>query len=175
MVVLEPAAVDMTQIWDDPRDIAAVKAVQNAPAAVRDKARKEVNAYFREGWPHLSPTVQFVIHKRSEIFTTQAQDDARAGKPPSDYFGLVEALSRFNYADDYRAITIPTLVTANQGDTFFGQQPHQAFGLLTNVPAADKKLIVFTDAEGAEGHDQPMAPQFSQETIFSWLDPYMME
>jgi pimeloyl-ACP methyl ester carboxylesterase len=173
-VVLEPAAVDIANIWGDPKDIADVKEVQEAPAAVRQKVQKEINAGFLKEWSHLTPAEQFVIHKRGEIFTTQTQDDARAGKPPSDYFGLLEALIGFDYADDYRAITISTLLTANQGDTFFGKQPRQAFDLLTKVPAADKKLIEFTSAEGAQLHDQPMAPQFSQETIFGWLGQYML-
>jgi hypothetical protein len=113
---------------------------------VRAKVRREMNAGFIKTWPHLSPDEQFVIHKRSEILTTQALDDARAGRPPSDYFGVLEAILRFSYAADYRAITIPTLLTANDGDTFFGRQPYEAFGLLARVPAADKKLVVFTSA-----------------------------
>ena len=61
---------------------------------------------------------------------------ARAGRPPSDYFGLLEAILRFDFTADYHAITIPALLTANDGDTFFGRQPYEAFSLLTSVPAA---------------------------------------
>jgi hypothetical protein len=125
-VVLEPAAIDMADVWDDPKNLATVRTVQKAPPAVRAKARREMNAGFIKTWPHLSPDEQFVIHKRSEILTTQALDDARAGRPPSDYFGVLEAILRFSYAADYRAITIPTLLTANDGDTFFGRQPYEA-------------------------------------------------
>jgi pimeloyl-ACP methyl ester carboxylesterase len=172
-VVLEPAAIQMSKLWDDQTSIKAVMEVQGAPAAIRAKVEKEVNAGFIKAWPHLSPVEQFTIHKRSEIFTTQALEDARASKPPSDYFGVLEAFLPFDYTDDYKAITIPTLLTANQGDPFFGDQPHQAYALLDNVAPADKKLIQFTDAEGAQLHDQPMAPQFAQEAIFGWLDPYL--
>jgi pimeloyl-ACP methyl ester carboxylesterase len=172
-VVLQPAAVQMTELWGDQKSIATVKGVQGAPAAVRTKVQGELNAGFIKAWPHLSPEEQFTIHKRSEIFTVQALEDARAGRPPSDYFGLLEALLAFDYTDDFKAIKIPTLVTANQGDPFFGTQPQLAFALLENVPPADKKLIQFTSAQGAQLHDQPMAPQFAQESIFGWLDPIL--
>jgi pimeloyl-ACP methyl ester carboxylesterase len=172
-VVLEPAAIQMTELWGDQKSIAAVKEVQDAPAAIRTKVQGEINAGFVKAWPHLSPEEQFTIHKRSEIFTTQALEDARAGQPPSDYFGLLEAFLPFDYTEDFKAIKIPTLLTANQGDPFFGTQPQLAFTLLENVPPADKKLIQFTSAEGAQLHDQPMAPQFAQESIFGWLDPIL--
>jgi pimeloyl-ACP methyl ester carboxylesterase len=174
-VVLEPAAFDMPRIWADPKDIAVVRKAQQAPPAVRARVRREVNAGFTRDWRYIPPEVQFVIHKRSEIFQAQALEDARAGRPPSDYFGLLEAIVGFEFAADFRSITIPTLLTANVGDAFFGQQPEEAFDLLSKVPAADKKLIVFTSAEGAQLHDQPMAPQFAQETIFDWLARYMLD
>jgi hypothetical protein len=174
-VVLEPAAFDMPRIWDDPQDIATVRKAQQAPPAVRAKIRREVNAGFIKAWQSFAPEMQFVIHKRSEIFQPQALEDARAGRPPSDYFGLLQTILGFEFSADYKAITIPTLLTANVGDTFFGRQPSEAFDLLTRVPDADKKLIVFTPAEGAQRHDQPIAPQFAQETIFSWLATYMMD
>lgn len=173
-VVLEPAAIQMSKLWDDQTSIKGVTEVQGAPAAIRAKVQKEINAGFIKAWPHLSSVEQFTIHKRSEIFMTQALEDARAGKPPSDYFGLLEAFLPFDYTDDYKAIKIPTLLTANEGDPFFGDQPRQAYALLDNVPPADKKLIQFTDAEGAQLHDQPMAPQFAQEVIFGWLDTYLL-
>lgn len=174
-VVLEPAAVSLAPIWGDPKDLAIVLKVRHAPPAVREKVAREMNADFIKAWPHLPPETQFVIHKRGEIFQTQAQEDARAGRPPQDYFGLLEAILRFDFTADFHAITIPSLLTANEGDTFFGRQPYQAYRLLTRVPAADKKLIVFTAAEGAQRHDQPMAPQFAQEMIFGWLARYLQD
>jgi hypothetical protein len=53
--------------------------------------------------------------------------------------------------------------------------PTRPFGLLARVPAADKKLVVFTSAEGAQLHDHPMAPQFAQETIFDWLASHLQD
>jgi hypothetical protein len=174
-VVLEPAAVDLARIWNDPADLAIVAKAEHYPPAERLKVQRAVNAGFRKDWPHLTPEEQFVVHKRGEIFTTRTLEDARAGRPPSDYFGLLEAILRFDFTADYREITIPTLVTANEGDTFFGPQPDEAFDLLVKVPAADKKLVVFTSAEGAQRHDQPMAPQFAQEVIFGWLARYLQD
>jgi hypothetical protein len=33
-----------------------------------------------------------------------------------------------------------------------------------------KKLVNFTVAEGAEFHDEPMAPQTRNEVLYDWLD-----
>ena len=62
------------------------------PPAVRAKVRREMNAGFIARWPHLTPAVQFLVHKRGEILTTQTLRDASAGRPPSDYFGLLAAV-----------------------------------------------------------------------------------
>jgi hypothetical protein len=174
-VVLEPAAVNMARIWGDPKNLAIVRQAQHDPPAVQAKIKREMNAGFIRDWPYIPIEDQFVIHKRSEIMTTQALEDARAGRPPSDYYGVVEAVLSFDVRADYREITIPTLVTANEGDTAFRAQPYEAYALLTKVPAADKKLVVFTSAEGAQRHDQPMAPQFAQEVIFGWLARYLQD
>jgi pimeloyl-ACP methyl ester carboxylesterase len=174
-VVLEPAAYDLALIWDDPKNLAIVRKALHAPPVARAKIRRQVNAGFVDAWPYIPAETQFVIHKRSEIFQAQALQDARAGRPPSDYFGLLEAILRFDYTADYRKITIPALLTANEGDEFFGRQAYHAFDLLTSLPARDKKLIVFTTAHGAQLHDQPMAPQFAQETVFAWLATHLQD
>jgi pimeloyl-ACP methyl ester carboxylesterase len=172
-VVLEPAAVDMASLWSDTQSVQDVQHAQNASPAAQAQARQQVNARIMEGWPYISYETRFVIHKRSEIFTTQCLIDARAGRPPTDYYGLIQAILRFNYTNDYKAIKIPTLLTANEDDQFFGSQSTQAFALMKNAPSSNKQLIEFTSAEGAQFHDQPMAPQYSQEVVFEWLAPYM--
>ena len=106
-VVLEPAAIQMAELWDDQKSIGFVREVQGAPAGIRTKVQGEINAGFIKTWPHLTPEEQFTIHKRSEIFTAQALEDARAGKPPSDYFGVLEAFLPFDYTDDFKAIRSP--------------------------------------------------------------------
>ncbi len=79
----------------------------------------------------------------------------------------------FDYAADYAAITIPSMLTENQGDQFFLQQGAEAYAKLTNVPPADKVLLPLTAPQGAQLHDQPNGPQVAQEYIFDWLDQYL--
>ncbi|MEI8083229.1 MAG: hypothetical protein WCI74_15435 [Actinomycetes bacterium] len=62
------------------------------------------------------------------------------------------------------------MITINEGDTAFGNQPIEAFAMLEKVPANRKVLQRFTGAQGAVLHDQPNGPQVAQECIFDWLD-----
>ena len=117
-----------------------------------------VNAGFLKRWSGMPRTQQFVLYKRGEIFSRQVQEEARAGKPISDYYALVEQMLKFDFEADYKQISIPTMLTANQGDEFFGDQPKQAFEFLTNVPASRKVLLNLTAAQGASLHDQPIGP-----------------
>ncbi len=172
-VVLEPAAWNFAGLWKDQADVAKVKSTVNLPPADKAKARAELNAGFLQVFPKLPRTVQFDIYKRGSILTKQTQADARAGKPVSDYYGLLEALLTFDYAADYAAITIPSMLTENQGDQFFLQQGAEAYAKLTNVPPADKVLLPLTAPQGAQLHDQPNGPQVAQEYIFDWLDQYL--
>jgi pimeloyl-ACP methyl ester carboxylesterase len=169
-VVLEPAAYSMPKMWTDSETVEVVSKTQGAPAPEKQKVQAEVNAGFLKRWSGMPRTQQFVLYKRGEIFSRQVQEEARAGKPISDYYALVEQMLKFDFEADYKQISIPTMLTANQGDEFFGDQPKQAFEFLTNVPASRKVLLNLTAAQGASLHDQPIGPQVAQEYIFDWLD-----
>ena len=169
-VVLEPAAYSMPTIWTDSATVRTVQETQAAPAPEKAKVQAEVNEGFLERWPHMPRTDQFVLYKRGEIFSRQVLEEARAGKPISNYYGLVEQILKFDFESDYKQIRIPTMLTSNQGDEFFGAQPKEAFEFLTNVPPSQKVLLNLTAAQGASLHDQPIGPQVAQEYIFDWLD-----
>jgi hypothetical protein len=160
----------MTTLWDDQESFALVKETRNAPAAEKEGARRGLNQGFLQAWPTLPKEQQFTIYKRGEIFSPQVQREARAGLPVSDYYGLLEAMLPFRYRRDYQQITIPTMVTANEGDENFGTQPEEAFGFLDRVPASRKELVRLTAAQGASLHDQPVGPQVATEIMFDWLD-----
>jgi dienelactone hydrolase len=169
-VVLQPGAYSYPNTWGDKESMAAVRQVARAPERVRRAARREINAGIREAWPGLSAADRFNIHKRGEIFSRQALRDARAGRPPTDYFGLLSTMLAYTYGDALARISVPTLVTANQGDQFFGAQAPVAFRLLRALPPERKRLVRLTFAEGAGLHDQPVGPQVAQEIVFDWLD-----
>ncbi len=169
-VVLEPGAHDFTTIWTDQENMALVKETVNAKPAEKEGARRGLNEGFKEAWPSIPRPEQFSIYKRGSIFDRKVQREARAGRAPSDYYGLLEKLLPFRFGADFRQIRIPTLITANEGDEFFGKQPDQAFELLTSVPRSQKALVHLTAQLGASLHDQPTGPQVAEEIVFDWLD-----
>ena len=101
------------------------------------------------------------------------QREARAGKPLSDYYALLESMLPFQFERDFRKITIPTLVLANEGDQVFGTQPEQAYAMLDSVPRSQKALVHLTAQKGASLHDQPVGPQVAEEAVFDWLDDHL--
>ena len=173
-VVLEPAAYSMPLLWPDTKTVQVVRETEGAPAPIREKAQSEVNAGFLQQWPGMPRSAQFMLYKRGEIFSPQVLEEARAGRPISDYYGLVEQILKFDFEADYKQIQIPTMLTANQGDEFFASQPQQAFDFLTSVPSSRKMLLNLTAAQGASLHDQPIGPQVVQEYIFDWLDDQLL-
>ncbi|MFM2438352.1 MAG: hypothetical protein RLZ55_1171 [Actinomycetota bacterium] len=172
-VVLEPGGYSYADAWQDQNDVAQVRSTMNLPAAEKQQAQQNLNSGFQQVFPTLSRGTQFNIYKRGSILTQATQSDARANRPLSDYYGLLEAMLAFDYQQDYGRIKIPTMITSNEGDQFFGQQGVQAFDLLTNVPPDQKALVQFTAPQGAQLHDQPNGPTVAQEYIFDWLDPFL--
>lgn len=169
-VVLEPAAFDFTTMWTDQESMALVKETVDAPKPEKDGARRGLNEGFLQAWPSIPREAQFTLYKRGSIFDRRVQAEARAGRPISDYYGLLERLLPFRYRTDYEAIRIPTMLTANEGDEFFDEQSTAAFAFLDAVPPSRKVLVRFTAEQGASLHDQPVGPQVAQEVVFDWLD-----
>jgi pimeloyl-ACP methyl ester carboxylesterase len=172
-VVLEPAAWSFANLWHDQKSVGVVKSTSALPPADKAKAAAELNSGFANEWASQPRSLQFTIYKRGSILSKQLQSDARANVAPSDYYGMLEALLTFNYQQDYAAITIPTMLTQNEGDQFFLNQPAEAFAMLKSVPADQKVLLPLTVPQGAQLHDQPNGPQVAQEFIFDWLDTYL--
>lgn len=188
--VLLPAAWNATLLWGDQKDMDLVKQTHKLPAADKAKVVAELNQGFEQGWTSMPRTAQFNIYKRGEIYSPQVLREARAGKAPTNYYGLLEAMLPFVFDRDYRSAgpsSKPIMLTRNQGDIFFNggsgepptpttgkyDQPAHAFGLLKNVPERRKKFVDFTLRQGATLHDQPLAPQFATEVMFDWLDTFL--
>lgn len=169
-VVLQPAAYDFAALWGDPTSVDLVRHTIDAPAAEREGARRGLNEGFAQAWSQMPRTQQFQIYKRGSIFDRGVQAAARAGRVPADYYGLIAKFLPFTFAKDYRRITIPSLLTMNEGDEFFADQPADAFAMLDKVPASRKALVHLNAAKGASLHDQPVGPQVASEIVFDWLD-----
>ncbi|MDO9486088.1 MAG: alpha/beta hydrolase [Actinomycetota bacterium] len=169
-LVLEPGAYDFTTMWTDQESMATVKETVKAPPQEKAVVQRELNEGFLQAWPSLPRSQQFEIYKRGEIFSPEVQKEARAGKPVSDYYQLLEKMLPFRYGADLRAMTTPTMVVANEGDEFFGDQPDKAFAMLETLPKSQKRLVHLTAKQGASLHDQPVGPQVAEEIVFDWLD-----
>jgi pimeloyl-ACP methyl ester carboxylesterase len=172
-VVLEPGAYRDADLWQDQEAVRTVREALTLPPEQQQAARQKLNTEYLGIIPSLPKETQFNIAKRGEIYNIQTMLDARAGKPTSDYFGVIEAILQFDFQQDYEQITIPTMITENQGDIFFAEQGAQAFKYLTNVPDDQKVLQSFTVEQGTQLHDQPNGPTSAQEDIFDWLDRYL--
>src|ERR1700744_374257 len=73
---------------------------------------------------------------------------------------------RYTNEDTAPAITSPSFVTDNETDTVSVGQGKALFGRLT----CPKEFRLFTQAEGAEGHCEGMAPIVFWTAAFDWLD-----
>lgn len=116
-----------------------------------------------------TPALQFSFAKRSELFGAAFLQDARAGTVFPDVTPFIQALTAFTITDaQLAAVRTNALVIKYDADTFFGNQPEEMFGKLTN--AASKTLYEFTTSEGAGEHCAPMAPQRRNEVVYDWMD-----
>jgi hypothetical protein len=82
-------------------------------------------------------------------------------KTVGDFLRLQPAYSVETMA---REIQCPTLITDGEGD--FASQSQRLFDLLTY----EKKLVHFTEAQGAGGHCCGLGQTLWEETVFDWLD-----
>ena len=144
-VALDPGVNSITAPWDLGRLLALVQA---------DRA-SEVDQIWREVLRHQTAEGRFTIAKRSEIFA----------KP--DFYEQIRYMLQFNLDTGTLArITAPTLVMQAQDEQFYPGQSERVYRALRSR----KRRLRFTTAEGAEFHDEPMAPQTRNEALYDWLD-----
>ena len=101
-----------------------------------------------------------MIAKRGQIYTSETS------APPDDGYALIRAVGQFHAGDVVERITAPTLVMDNELEEAFPGQPRRLYDLLRGP----KRYLRFTIAEGAQYHDEPMAPQVRNAALFDWLD-----
>jgi Alpha/beta hydrolase family len=144
-VVLDPGVNSIVAPWHLGNIIPLVKAGQ----------KREVNQIWQRVLSRESPQWLFTIAKRSEIFEQP------------DFYDQVRYMLRFDLsAATIRRIRAPTLVMEAQDEQFYPGQSQQVYRELRSK----KRLALFTTAEGAEYHDEPMAPQTRNEVLYDWLD-----
>jgi cephalosporin-C deacetylase-like acetyl esterase len=117
--------------------------------------KQRVNEIWAQTLKRFTPQIRFTVAKRSEIFA----------KP--DFYDQIRFMQLFNLDPATIArIKSPTMVMKAQGEQFYPGQSDEVYRALR----APKKLQLFTAAQGAQFHDEPMAPQTRNEALYDWLD-----
>lgn len=79
---------------------------------------------------------------------------------------LIEGVKEFTLKGRVQNVTCPVLVCDNEQEYL---SRGQAKRLYEELPQP-KTYLLFTSAEGAGGHSQPLSPQLFAEKIYNWLD-----
>lgn len=81
-----------------------------------------------------------------------------------------EDMLRYTNADTVTRIICPTFVTDNETDVVSTSQGKRLYDHLT----CPKEFRLFTQAEGAEGHCEGMAPTGFWDAAYDWLDTVLV-
>ena len=150
-------------------------------AAVADLGVVDVSA----GWTaHLPPALLELLDsdQKDEFNAVMAQ--AQAGADPkvartlafrsrpygqTDPFDLFTEVRKYQVRDVAGQITVPLLILDPDDEQFFPGQPRQLYDLLPG----EKKIIEFTQAQGANFHCQPTGRQLTHTQMLDWLADHL--
>jgi dienelactone hydrolase len=136
-------------------DVLAAYHVGDLQALANAGQKQRVNDAWANRLAQFSPAQRFTVAKRSEIYAQPT------------FYDQVRYAEKFNLgAATIGRIKAPTLVMEAQDEQFYPGQSRAVYSQLRSP----KKLVTFTVSEGAEYHDEPMAPQTRNEVLFDWLD-----
>jgi dienelactone hydrolase len=133
-------------------------------------SKQQINEVWQESViPALGPVGSYEVAKASEGYGAQFLRAARAGQVFTNMYDFATTVMKFTVADVASKVTVPTLVTAYEGDTLVipaAEQGSEVFKLLRGP----KQFHHFTAADGAQFHCGPMAPQAHNQVVYDWLD-----
>lgn len=134
--------------------------------AIVTKDKAATNAiWVNDVIPALDPTEAFNIRKRLEPYDPAAMAAARAGRTTTDFWTPAQTIIQQRITDLVKDISCPTLVVNYDDEQFYPGQSQQMYDLLK----APKELLNLTEAQGAQMHCSPMAPQRQNDGVFAWL------
>jgi hypothetical protein len=87
----------------------------------------------------------------------------------TDPFDLFTEVRKYQVRDVAGQITTPLLILDPDGEQFFPGQPRQLFDLLPG----EKRIIGFTQAQGANFHCQPTGRQLTHTQMLDWLADHL--
>lgn len=82
------------------------------------------------------------------------------------YGETIQAVRQYSVADIAAEITTPLLILSPENEQFW---PGQADRLAALTPGVST-IVRFTEAEGADGHCQPLGRTITAQRMFDWLD-----
>lgn len=142
--IADPGVVDVSTSWMrtlPPPLIALLKAGRKA----------DFDAYLTKG---LSPQARATIAFRMRPFGF------------SSYFDTYRAVMDYNLRDVAKSIQCPMLITSPVNEAYWPEQSQELYKLLTG----DKRLVEFTEADGADLHCEPKGTGIRDLRVFNWLD-----
>jgi len=84
----------------------------------------------------------------------------------TSYYDTFKAVLDYNLADVAQNIRCPMLITEPANESFWPGQSRQLYDLLTSP----KKLVPFSESDGADLHCEPQGLGIRDLRIFNWLD-----
>jgi hypothetical protein len=87
----------------------------------------------------------------------------------TDPFDLFTEVQKYQVRDVAGQITTPLLILDPDGEQFWPGQPRQLYDLLPG----EKKIIEFTQAQGANFHCQPTGRQLTHTQMLDWLADHL--
>jgi dienelactone hydrolase len=143
-VCLDPGVINLIDSWQ----------LGSLLTLAREGKQQEVDRIWAERLALAPPQVKFRIAKNSETY-------GRRG-----FYRQIKYMEQFDCGSLIGRISSPTLVMEAEGEHFYPGQSRQVYNLLK----APRQLAVFTAAEGAQYHGEPMAPQTRNAVLFDWLE-----
>jgi len=142
----------------DPGAMSVLDAWRGLPSMfftlAKEGKKAELNSIWAGYVKGLSAQDKFTLAKRSEIFGT------------NNFYDQLKRMEQFTNADVLGRIRTPSLVLDNQLEQFFPGQPRKVYDALRSP----KSYYRFTVAQGAQYHDEPMAPQLRNGVVMDWLE-----
>ena len=82
------------------------------------------------------------------------------------YFDAYKAVMKYNLRDVAQKIQCPLLITAPLNEVYWPGQSQQLYDMVN----CRKKLLEFTEADGADFHCEPKGTGIRDLRVFNWLD-----
>jgi hypothetical protein len=150
-------------------------------AAVADPGVVDVST----GWTvHLPPALLDLLNSGQKDAFNSVMAQAQAGASPeaartlafrgkpygrTDPFDLFTEVQRYQVRDVVGQISTPMLILDPVGEQFFPGQSRQLYDLLPG----EKRIIEFTQAQGANFHCQPTGRQLTHTQMLDWLAEHL--